>query len=64
MIRKNAMINRYRWWEVALISAGILVFLFFVLAPFIEGFLVSLKPLGLLFSTPYRFLPENASFKA
>lgn len=64
MMRRNAMINRYRWWEVALIYAGIALFLFFVLSPFIEGFLVSLKPLGLLFSTPYRFLPENGSFKA
>lgn len=64
MMRGNAMINRYRWWEVVLIYAGIALFLFFVLSPFIEGFLVSLKPLGLLFSTPYRFLPENGSFKA
>ena len=64
MMKKNAMINRYRWWEVVLMYCGIFVFLFFVLAPFIEGFLVSLKPLGLLFSTPYRFFPENGSFSA
>ncbi|QEW17939.1 Inner membrane ABC transporter permease protein YcjP [Marinibacterium anthonyi] len=63
-MKKNAMINRYRWWEMVLMYLGIAVFLFFVLAPFIEGFLVSLKPLGLLFSTPYRFIPENGSFKA
>lgn len=64
MMKKNAMIDRYRWWEIVLMYCGIFVFLFFVLAPFIEGFLVSLKPLGLLFSTPYRFFPENGSFKA
>ncbi|WP_040607512.1 carbohydrate ABC transporter permease [Oceanicola sp. S124] len=64
MMKKNAMIDRYRWWEVVLMYLGIAVFLFFILAPFIEGFLVSLKPLGLLFSTPYKFIPENGSFKA
>ena len=40
------MIDRYSWWEVALIYLGIFVFLFFLLSPFLEGFLVSLKPLG------------------
>ncbi|MEI4472238.1 carbohydrate ABC transporter permease [Frigidibacter sp. MR17.24] len=64
MMKRNAMIDRYRWWQVILMYCGIFVFLFFLLAPFIEGFLVSLKPLGLLFSTPYRFLPENGSFDA
>ena len=59
-----AMIDRYRWWEIILIYCGIAMFLFFVLAPFVEGFLVSLKPLGLLFSSPYRFWPENGSFEA
>ncbi len=58
------MIDRYRWYEVAAIYAGIAVFLFFVLAPFIAGFLVSLKPLSLLFSTPYSFWPKNGSFDA
>ncbi len=59
-----AMIDRYRWWETALIYAGILLFLTFVLSPFIEGFLVSLKPLTHLFSSPYRFLPTEGSFQA
>lgn len=61
---KNAMINRYRWYELVSIYAGIALFLTFVLAPFVEGFLVSLKPLSQLFSSPYRFLPENGSFEA
>jgi multiple sugar transport system permease protein len=60
----RAMIDRYRWHEVAAIYLGIAVFLFFVLAPFIEGFLVSLKPLAQLFSTPYSFIPRNGSFDA
>lgn len=59
-----AMIDRYRWWEIILIYCGIALFLFFVLAPFFEGFMVSLKPLSQLFSSPYRFWPENGSFEA
>ncbi|MBB2710988.1 carbohydrate ABC transporter permease (plasmid) [Rhizobium sophoriradicis] len=59
-----AMIDRYRWWEIVLIYCGIALFLFFVLAPFFEGFMVSLKPLSQLFSSPYRFWPENGSFEA
>lgn len=58
------MIDRYKWYEVAAIYAGIAVFLFFVLAPFIEGFLVSLKPLSQLFSRPYNFIPKVWSFDA
>ncbi len=58
------MIDRYRLIEVIGLYAGIAVFLFFVLAPFIEGFLVSLKPLAQLFSTPYNFIPKNGSFDA
>ncbi|QWW72052.1 carbohydrate ABC transporter permease [Rhizobium sp. WYJ-E13] len=60
----HLLINRYKWYEVVGIYAGILVFLTFVLAPFVEGFLVSLKPLSQLFSSPYRFIPENGSFEA
>ncbi|MDR7142264.1 carbohydrate ABC transporter permease [Rhizobium sp. BE258] len=60
----HLLINRYKWYEIVGIYAGILVFLTFVLAPFGEGFLVSLKPLSQLFSSPYRFIPENGSFEA
>lgn len=60
----KAMIDRYRWYEIVGLYAGIAVFLFFVLSPFIEGFLVSLKPLSQLFSSPYSFLPRNGSFQA
>lgn len=64
MSTQPAMINRYRWYELISIYAGIFLFLTFILAPFVEGFLVSLKPLGLLFSSPYKFWPENGSFSA
>lgn len=63
-MKTSQMIARYKWYEIVGIYAGIFVFLTFVLAPFIEGFLVSLKPLGLLFSSPYKFWPENGSFRA
>ncbi len=59
-----AMIDRYKWYEVIGIYAGIALVMFFLLAPFIEGFLVSLKPLSLLFSSPYSFWPKNGSFDA
>ena len=64
MRQPNSMINRYRWYEIVGIYTGIAIFLTFVLAPFVEGFLVSLKPLSQLFSSPYRFWPENGSFEA
>ena len=59
-----ALIDRYTWYELAVIYAGVALFLAFLLAPFVEGFLVSLKPLSQLFSSPYRFIPENGSFAA
>lgn len=63
-MKTGAMIDRYRWWETVLMYCGVAVFLLFLLAPFIEGFLVSLKPLTHLFSSPYRFWPDDGSFKA
>lgn len=59
-----ALIDRYPWYQVVLAYLGIAVFLIFMLAPFVEGFLVSLKPLSQLFSAPYTFWPENGSFHA
>ena len=55
------MIDRYTWLETIGLYLGIFVFLFYLLSPFIEGFLVSLKPISLLFSTPYSFWPTNGS---
>jgi multiple sugar transport system permease protein len=59
-----AMIDRYRWYELVGLYAGIALFMVFVLAPFVEGFMVSLKPLSQLFSTPYNFIPQNGSLTA
>lgn len=56
------MIDRYTWVETVGIYLGIAALMAFALAPFVEGFLVSLKPLSLLFSSPYHFWPENGSF--
>lgn len=64
MSANGAAIARYRWYELVGLYAGTAMFLVFLLAPFVEGFLVSLKPLSLLFSSPYRFWPENGSFTA
>jgi len=58
------MIDKYTWYEKVGIYIGIFIFLSFVLSPFVEGFLVSLKPLHQLFSSPYRFWPEEGSFDA
>ena len=41
----SPLIDRYAWYEIVGIYAGIALFLSFLLAPFVEGFLVSLKPL-------------------
>lgn len=58
------MIDRYTWYERIGIYLGLFVFLLFVLAPFIEGFRVSLRPLDHLFSSPYIFWPSDASLSA
>lgn len=64
MSRQTPMISRYKWYEVVGIYLGIVVFLSFILAPFVEGFLVSLKPLDHLFSSPYQFWPTDGSWDA
>lgn len=58
------MIDKYTWYEKVGIYLGIFVFLSFVLSPFVEGFLVSLKPMHQLFSSPYSFWPKEGSFDA
>lgn len=58
------MINKYKWWETAAIYLGLAVFLTFILAPFVEAFTVSLRPMDGLFSVPYRFITKGMSFQA
>ncbi|WP_180899340.1 carbohydrate ABC transporter permease [Martelella soudanensis] len=63
-MKPTARIHHYKWYELIGVYAGLLVFLGFVLAPFFEGFMVSLKPLNHLFSAPYKFWPEDPSLAA
>ncbi|MGJ8527857.1 carbohydrate ABC transporter permease [Maritalea sp.] len=58
------MINKYKWWEKVGIYAGIVIFLSFTLAPFVEAFLVSLRPLNKINSVPYKVITEGMSFNA
>ena len=58
------MMDRYTKLQTAGIYAALAVFLTFILLPFLEMFMVSLRPLDHLFSTPYRFWGENFSFDA
>jgi len=58
------MIDRYRWWHYVLIYSGLAGFLFFILAPFVEAFLVSMRPLNSLFTVPFRLVSEGMSFEA
>ena len=58
------MINRYRWWELILIYAGMAVFLVFILAPFVEAAMVSLRPIDAIFRIPYRFVTEDMTLAA
>ncbi|KPP91405.1 MAG: multiple sugar transport system permease protein [Rhodobacteraceae bacterium HLUCCA08] len=57
------MINRYKWWELVIIYTGMALFLAFILAPFAEAFMVSLRPLEKVFRVPYRFLTEDMTIR-
>ena len=58
------MIHKYRWWEILIIYGGMALFLIFLLAPFVEALMVSLRPLDEIFQIPYQFLTEEMSFAA
>ncbi len=58
------MINKYRWFEMVGIYCGITLFLTFILAPFLEAFLVSLRPWREIVSIPYAIITEGMSFDA
>ncbi|MCT4610387.1 MAG: carbohydrate ABC transporter permease [Pelagimonas sp.] len=58
------MIDKYKWYEKLALYAGMLVFLTFILAPFVEAFVVSLRPLDQVFRVPYRFITDDMSFSA
>ncbi|NRA98760.1 MAG: carbohydrate ABC transporter permease [Rhodobacteraceae bacterium] len=58
------MMDRYPLWLTAFIYLCILVFLTFVLLPFFEMFMASLRPLEHLFRSPYQFWSDDFSFRA
>lgn len=58
------MINRYKWYETLGIYVGIAAFLTFILAPFFEAFLVSLRPWREIVTIPYQVVTEGMGFGA
>lgn len=58
------MMDRYTIWQIIGIYAGIFVFLLFILLPFIEMFVTSLRPLEHLRTAPYQFWSDKFSFDA
>ena len=58
------MMNRYSLLEKIGLYIAIAIFLIFILLPFFEMFMTSLKPLTHLRSAPYKFWDDNFSFDA
>jgi multiple sugar transport system permease protein len=58
------MMDRYTLWQKIGIYFGIGVFLIFILLPFFEMFMTSLKPLNHIFRSPYQFWSDDFSFDA
>ena len=56
--------NKYNLFEKILIYSGILIFMTFILLPFVEMFYASLRPLDHLFRSPYQFYSDDLSFWA
>lgn len=56
--------DRYTLWQRIGIYAGIGIFLAFILLPFFEMFMTSLKPLNHIFRSPYQFWSDDFSFDA
>jgi len=58
------MMDRYTKLQLVGIYAAIAVFLTFLLLPFFEMFMASLRPLEHLFRSPYQFWSDDFSFQA
>ncbi len=58
------LMDRYNIWQKIGIYAAILVFLTFILLPFVEMFRTSLSPMSHLFHSPYEFWTTEFSFQA
>ena len=56
--------DKYNLFEKALLYSGILLFMTFILLPFVEMFYASLRPLDHLFRSPYQFFSDDLSFWA
>lgn len=58
------MMDRYTPLQTVGLYAAILLFLLFILLPFFEMFMASLRPLEHLFRSPYQFWSSDFSFQA
>ena len=58
------MMDRYTLLQKIGIYFGLCVFLLFILLPFFEMFMTSLKPLNHIFRSPYQFWSDDFSFEA
>jgi len=58
------MMDRYTLLQKIGLYAAIAVFLTFILLPFFEMFMASLRPLEHLFRSPYQFWSDDFSFRA
>lgn len=58
------MMDKYSKLQMVGIYAAITVFLIFILLPFFEMFMASLRPLEHLFRSPYQFWSDDFSFQA
>ena len=58
------MMDRYTRTQTVFLYIAIFIFLLFILLPFFEMFMTSLRPLEHLFRSPYQFWSEDFSFDA
>ena len=56
--------DKYNLFEKVLLYLGILIFMTFILLPFVEMFYASLRPLDHLFRSHYQFFSDDLSFWA
>jgi len=56
--------ERFTFVQKFFLYLGIAVFLTFILLPFFEMFMTSLRPLEHLFRSPYQFWSDDMSFQA
>ena len=58
------MMDRYTKLQIIGIYAAITIFLIFILLPFFEMFMASIRPMEHLFRSPYQFWSDDFSFQA